>query len=162
MEPARSIVTGAAGFIGSHLTRALLAAGGEVVGIDCFTPYYSPAAKHQNLARVMAHPRFRLVVADLAELDLDGVLAFGDVVFHLSGQPGVGSSWGPGFTDHLRNNVHVTQRVLEAAARRGVGRVVYASSSSVYGDATVPMLEDVPSVRSPRMESLNSRVNNCA
>jgi UDP-glucuronate 4-epimerase len=144
MNNLRAIVTGAAGFIGSHLTQALLAAGNEVVGIDCFTPYYSTAAKRQNLAQVCDHPDFRLVSADLTELVFEEVLAPGDVVFHLAAQPGVRSSWGAGFIHYLRNNVQATQRVLEAAVRCGVSRVVYASSSSVYGNAPVPMSEDSP------------------
>src|SRR5215207_11049851 len=121
----RYVVTGAAGFIGSHLGDALRAAGHEVVGVDAFTDYYDPALKEEN-ARGLDVRRL-----DLAEdeLDLGGV----DGVFHLAGQPGV-RSFGDVFELYLRRNVLATQRVFEAAAAAGV-RVVFASSSSVYGEA---------------------------
>src|SRR5438034_980236 len=119
------VVTGAAGFIGSHLAEALLAAGHDVVGIDCFTDYYDPALKEEN-ARGLDVQR-----VDLAEdeLDLRGL----DGVFHLAAQPGV-RSFGDVFPLYLRRNVLASQRLFEAAARDGV-RVVFASSSSVYGAA---------------------------
>ncbi|HSC92974.1 MAG TPA: NAD-dependent epimerase/dehydratase family protein [Gaiellaceae bacterium] len=131
----RFVVTGAAGFIGSHLSEALQAAGHEVVGVDCFTDYYDPAVKEEN-ARALDVRRL-----DLAEepLDLDGV----DGVFHLAGQPGV-RSFGEVFELYLRRNVLATQRVLETAAAAGV-RVVFSSSSSVYGDAErYPTTEQTP------------------
>jgi UDP-glucuronate 4-epimerase len=120
---ARYVVTGAAGFIGSHLAEGLLDAGHEVVGIDCFTDYYDPALKEENARRLDVR---RL---DLAadELDFAGV----DAVFHLAGQPGV-RSFGDVFDVHLHRNVLASQRVFEAAARDSV-RVVFSSSSSVYG-----------------------------
>src|SRR4029079_16076593 len=130
----RYVVTGAAGFIGSHLTEALLADGHEVVAVDCFTDYYDPAEKEQN-ARGFAVRRL-----DLAEdaLDVDGV----DGVFHLAGQPGVRSS-GEAFPLYVRRNVLATQKVFEACESAGV-RGVFAFSSSVYGDAeTYPSPEDV-------------------
>jgi UDP-glucuronate 4-epimerase len=129
----RYIVTGAAGFIGSHLAEALADAGHEVVGVDCFTDYYDPAEKEEN-ARGLDVRRL-----DLAEdpLDLDGV----DGVFHLAGQPGV-RSFGDVFPLYLRLNVLATQRVLEACAAAGT-RLVFASSSSVYGEAEAyPTPED--------------------
>jgi len=121
----RYVVTGAAGFIGSHLAEALTAGGDEVVGVDCFTDYYDPALKEEN-ARGLDVRRL-----DLAEapLDLEGV----DGVFHLAGQPGV-RSFGEAFPLYLRRNVLATQKVFQAAAEAGV-RVVFASSSSVYGEA---------------------------
>ena len=121
----RYVVTGAAGFVGSHLAEALEAAGHEVVGLDCFTDYYDPALKEEN-ARGLEVRR-----VDLAEdeLDLDGC----DGVFHLAGQPGVRASF-TDFPAYLSRNVLATQRVFEAAAAREL-RVVFASSSSVYGDA---------------------------
>lgn len=131
----RYLVTGAAGFIGSHLAEALQVAGHEVVGVDCFTDYYDPALKEEN-ARGLDVRRL-----DLAEdeLDLDGI----DGIFHLAGQPGV-KSFGDVFPLYLRRNVLATQRVFEAAAAAGV-RVVFASSSSVYGEAErYPTAEDVP------------------
>ena len=129
----RYVVTGAAGFIGSHLVEALQLAGHEVAGVDAFTDYYDPARKEENAAGLGVS---RL---DLAEDKLD----FGgaDGVFHLAGQPGV-RSFGPVFADYVRRNVLATQRVLEAAAG---ARVVLASSSSIYGEAeTYPTPEDTP------------------
>lgn len=142
--PTRSIVTGAAGFIGSHLTEALLAAGHRVVGIDAFTPYYEPAIKRANIAASSLHPNFELLPADLNELDLDEILQPGDVIFHLAAQPGVRQSWGEGFPEYSRHNVEATHRLLAASSRRKVARVIFASSSSVYGDAPLPMDEDGP------------------
>ena len=121
----RYVVTGAAGFIGSHLAEALLEAGHEVLGIDCFTDYYDPALKEENARRI------GVTRQDLAEdtLDFSGF----DGVFHLAGQGGA-RSFGDTFHVHVRNNVLATERVFEAAARAGV-RVVLASSSSIYGAA---------------------------
>jgi nucleoside-diphosphate-sugar epimerase len=131
----RYAVTGAAGFIGSHLSEALSAAGHEVVGIDCFTDYYDPALKEENAAGLDVR---RL---DLAEDEFD--FAGLDGVFHLAGQPGV-RSFGDVFPLYLRRNVLATQRLLAAAAGDGV-RVVFASSSSVYGAAErYPTPEDTP------------------
>jgi nucleoside-diphosphate-sugar epimerase len=137
----RYVVTGAAGFIGSHLAEALEAAGHEVAAVDCFTDYYDPALKEEN-ARGLDVLRLDLVDDDL---DLDGV----DGVFHLAGQPGV-RSFGRVFPAYLRRNVLASQRVFETAAAAGV-RVVWASSSSVYGDAeSYPTPEDAdPRPRSP-------------
>jgi UDP-glucuronate 4-epimerase len=129
----RFVVTGAAGFIGSHLTEALLARGDEVVAIDSFTDYYEPALKEDN-ASAFDVARLDLATDDLA---LDGF----DGVFHLAGQPGVRSSF-RAFDDYVRRNLLATQRVFESAARSGV-RVAFASSSSVYGDAeSYPTPED--------------------
>ena len=121
----RYVVTGAAGFIGSHLAEELRARGDEVVCIDCFTDYYDPREKEEN-ARGLGVRRLDLAEGDL---ELDGV----DGVFHLAGQPGV-RSFGDAFPLYLRRNVLATQRVFQSAADAGV-RVVYASSSSIYGEA---------------------------
>jgi UDP-glucuronate 4-epimerase len=121
----RYAVTGAAGFIGSHLAEALTSAGHEVVGLDCFTDYYDPALKEENASGLDVHR------VDLAEDELD--FAGLDGVFHLAGQPGV-RSFGDLFPLYLRRNVLASQRVFEAAARDGV-RIVFASSSSIYGAA---------------------------
>lgn len=141
---ARAVVTGAAGFIGSQLTETLLAAGHPVVGIDAFTPYYSRCLKRANIATACQHPLFQLLTGDLNELDLTEVLRPGDLVFHLAAQPGVRSSWGRGFAEYTRHNVDATQRLLEAATRQKVAKLLYASSSSVYGDAPRPMREEGP------------------
>jgi UDP-glucuronate 4-epimerase len=137
----RYVVTGAAGFIGSHLAETLVRAGHDVAGVDCFTDYYDVAEKEEN-ARGLDVRR-----VDLAEepLDLDGI----DGVFHLAGQPGV-RSFGDVFPLYVRRNLLATHRVLEAGASAGV-RVVFASSSSVYGDAEAyPTSEDaVPQPISP-------------
>jgi nucleoside-diphosphate-sugar epimerase len=132
---ARYAVTGAAGFIGSHLSEALVAAGHDVVGIDSFTDYYDPAVKEEN-ARAIDVQRI-----DLArdEIDLAGL----DGVFHLAGQPGV-ASFGEVFDLYVERNVVASQRLFQAAAGAGV-RVVLASSSSVYGEAErYPTPEDTP------------------
>jgi nucleoside-diphosphate-sugar epimerase len=124
----RYVVTGAAGFIGSHLAEALAAAGHDVLGVDAYTDYYERARKERNAAEL------DVLEADLAEAPVASALAGADGVFHLAGQPGVRASWGDDFELYVRRNVLVTQRVFEAAADAGV-RVVFASSSSVYGDA---------------------------
>jgi UDP-glucuronate 4-epimerase len=131
----RFAVTGAAGFVGSHLAETLLERGHEVVGLDCFTDYYDVALKEEN-ARGLDVRR-----VDLAEDELD--FAGFDGVFHLAAQPGV-RSFGDVFPLYLRRNVLASQRVFEAAARDGV-RVAFASSSSVYGAAErYPTPEDTP------------------
>jgi nucleoside-diphosphate-sugar epimerase len=147
----KAIVTGAAGFIGSALCRALLTEQVEVVGIDKFTPYYSPQQKWRNVVELQANPRFSLVQADLVDADLLSLYDGATVVFHLAGQPGVRSSWADGFDDYVIDNVCATQRVLEAARADGRIRVVYASSSSVYGNAgSYPCREtDLPQPYSP-------------
>jgi len=124
----RYVVTGAAGFIGSHLAEELLAAGHDVVGVDCYTDYYERSRKERNAAGL------DVLEADLTAVPLEPILADADGVFHLAGQPGVRASWGESFQLYLDRNVRATQRVFEAAAAAGV-RVVFASSSSVYGDA---------------------------
>jgi nucleoside-diphosphate-sugar epimerase len=132
----RFLVTGAAGFIGSHLADALSRRGDEVVGLDSFTDYYDPRRKRQNAEGL------DVLECDILDADLDDLLAGVDGVFHLAGQPGVRASFGPGFEHYVSRNVHASGRLFEAAARRGV-RVVYASSSSIYGDAeTYPTRED--------------------
>jgi UDP-glucuronate 4-epimerase len=129
------VVTGVAGFIGSHLAEALVEHGHEVVGIDCFTPAYPPAEKRRNLARLLPHPAFRLVEGDLVTLALDAWFEGAAVVFHQAAQPGVRASWGRDFAVYVHHNILATQCLLEACARTGVPRLVAASSSSVYGDA---------------------------
>jgi UDP-glucuronate 4-epimerase len=137
----RYVVTGAAGFIGSHLAEALLADGHDVYAVDCFTDYYEKALKEENARELGIN---RLDLAD-EPLELNGI----DGVFHLAGQPGV-RSFGEAFPLYVRRNVLATQKVFEACASAGV-RVVFASSSSIYGDAeTFPTAEDaIPKPLSP-------------
>jgi nucleoside-diphosphate-sugar epimerase len=141
MAHTRSVVTGVAGFIGSHLAERLLALGHEVVGIDAFIPYYDLAQKRANLSSLLASPRFHLVDADLATADLAPLVSGVDYVFHQAAQAGVRASWGESFATYTHHNVLATQRLLEAVKGRPIRKLVYASSSSVYGDARLPMRE---------------------
>jgi UDP-glucose 4-epimerase len=139
------VVTGVAGFIGSHLAESLLASGHEVVGVDAFVPYYPRAVKESNLTGARAQASFRLVEGRVQDLDLPVLLDGAGQVFHLAAQAGVRASWGQEFSLYSDHNVLATQRVLEAAARAGTPRVVLASSSSVYGDAReLPLRETTP------------------
>jgi nucleoside-diphosphate-sugar epimerase len=139
------VVTGAAGFIGSHLSESLVEDGHEVTGVDCFTDYYPRPVKESNLARLRDCPRFRLVEERLQDADLAGLLDGAEQVYHLAAQAGVRASWGREFELYTDHNVLATQRLLEAAVAAGRPTVVYASSSSVYGDAPeLPFREDGP------------------
>jgi nucleoside-diphosphate-sugar epimerase len=130
-----SLVTGAAGFIGSHLAEALLEDGHTVIGVDSFNPYYGRARKTENIAKLQRSSAFQLREMDLRVADIEPLLAGVDYVFHQAGQPGVLASWGTRFTEYTANNVVVTQRLLEAARGAGIQRFVQASSSSIYGNA---------------------------
>ncbi len=131
----RSLVTGAAGFVGSHLSERLLTEGHEVIGVDCFTDYYDRRSKESNIAAARANSSFQLIEADLCAIDLKRALEGVEFVFHLAGQAGVRPSWGPSFAEYERNNISATQRLLEAAKDSHLSRFVFASSSSVYGNA---------------------------
>ena len=131
----RALVTGCAGFIGSHLAESLLDDGHAVLGIDCFNDNYVRAPKLANLSRARDFDTFEFVPIDLARGDLQDVVAECDTIFHLAAEPGVRSSWGDRFDLYVRNNVLATQRLLEAAVAEPERRFVYASSSSVYGNA---------------------------
>jgi nucleoside-diphosphate-sugar epimerase len=131
----RALVTGCAGFIGSHLSEHMVDLGHEVIGVDCFTDYYDRRIKEANLNRLRDESRFRLVEIDLADAPLDALTEGVDVIFHLAGQPGVRASWGHHFDGYVRNNIVATQRLLEAVKHKPIKKLVYASSSSVYGDA---------------------------
>ena len=140
----RSIVTGVAGFVGSHLAEELLHQGHHVVGIDCFTPYYDVQLKWSNLAYLHRSPRFTFVEADLVGADLEALCVGAAYIFHQAAQAGVRASWGTSFAEYTRHNVLATQRLLEAArAITGLRKFLYASSSSVYGNVPLPMVETV-------------------
>lgn len=144
----RAVVTGAAGFIGSHLSERLLADGWQVTGIDAFTPYYERDAKEANLSGLVGRSGFTFVEGDIAAADLTPHLRRRPVIFHLAAQPGVRASFGEGFADYVHHNLTATQRLLEAALRTECPRVVMASSSSVYGDAeSYPTVEGVTPTR---------------
>ena len=139
----KALVTGAAGFIGSHLSAALLDSGASVTGIDCFTDYYSRAVKEANLGTVKGRRGFSFVEAALQDVDLTALLTGITHVFHLAGQAGVRKSWGSDFDVYIRDNIQATQRLLETLARMPIQKYVYSSSSSVYGNhVPLPMRED--------------------
>jgi len=146
-----SLVTGCAGFIGSCLTERLLELDHEVMGIDCFIDYYSREVKERNLEIVKNNENFQLIPYSLLDLDLVEILDDVDYVFHQAAQAGVRHSWGINFEIYTRNNILATQKLLEACRRSDVKRVIYASSSSVYGDTeSLPMREtDLPKPISP-------------
>jgi nucleoside-diphosphate-sugar epimerase len=147
-----SLVTGAAGFIGSHLCERLLERGHQVIGLDAFTEYYPRPLKEANLTLLRGHPGFRLVEADLTCADLAALVGEADFVLHQAGQPGVRPSWGTHFEEYVTRNILATQRLLEAArGSKRLRRVVFASSSSVYGQAReLPLREEsLPQPYSP-------------
>jgi UDP-glucuronate 4-epimerase len=135
------LVTGMAGFIGSHLAEFLVHSGHHVRGVDAFTDTYAPRQKRENIAALSCRPDVELHTADLARDDLDGLLDGVDSVVHLAGEPGVPASWGTAFSTYVERNIVATQRLLEAATVAGVRRLVYASSSSVYGPEDRPLVE---------------------
>jgi nucleoside-diphosphate-sugar epimerase len=144
MAKSVAVVTGVAGFIGSHLADALCAVGTNVIGVDAFTDFYPRTLKERNLVHLRSESGFTLIEADIVDVDLAALARGADVIYHLAAQAGVRPSWGPGFDAYVRHNVLGTHRVLEAARSTGV-RVVYSSSSSVYGDADcVPTPETAP------------------
>jgi UDP-glucuronate 4-epimerase len=130
-----ALITGAAGFIGSHLSERLLGQGVSVVGVDRLSDYYEPAVKAQNVERLREHAGFTFVEADLAEVASPALLDGVSHVYHLAGQPGVRPSWGRSFEIYANDNVMATQAILEAAKEVELERFVYASSSSIYGNA---------------------------
>jgi nucleoside-diphosphate-sugar epimerase len=139
----KALVTGVAGFIGSTLAERLTRDGADVVGIDCFTDYYPREAKERNLATLRASSTFRFFEGRIQDVDLGPLLADRTHVFHLAAQAGVRKSWGRDFDVYTTNNIEATQMLLEACVGGPIERLVYASSSSVYGDlVAMPMRED--------------------
>ncbi|OBQ38281.1 MAG: UDP-glucose 4-epimerase [Anabaena sp. CRKS33] len=139
------IVTGVAGFIGSHLAETLLKQGEEVIGIDEFNDYYDPLLKWKNIANFQHYPNFTLVEGDIQFLDLQKLLLDVQLVYHQAAQAGVRASWGKGFRAYTERNINATQVLLEAAKdAQNLKRLVFASTSSIYGDAeTLPTHEEI-------------------
>jgi nucleoside-diphosphate-sugar epimerase len=135
----KALVTGCAGFIGSHLVERLLKERAEVIGIDCFTDYYSREVKEANLVDALSHNNFDFREEDLLDMDIYPEV---DYVFHEAAQAGVRASWGKSFEIYTRSNIEATQRLLEFYKDHKPKKFVYASSSSVYGDAELPMKEN--------------------
>ena len=135
----RALVTGCAGFIGSHLTERLLSDGVGVIGIDCFTDYYSREYKDGNLKNALENKNFTFIEKDILSMD---AFPDADYVFHQAAQAGVRKSWGRDFEIYTRDNILATQRLLEYYKDCEIKKFVYASSSSVYGDAELPMNEN--------------------
>ncbi len=139
----KCLVTGCAGFIGSHLSEALVNEGHSVLGVDCFTDYYPRKLKISNLSALGKMKKFKLVEADLSTAELSHLLRDVGCVFHLAAQPGVRASWGASFSHYVKDNIVATQRLLEAAKDARLKKFVYASSSSIYGDSErLPTPED--------------------
>jgi nucleoside-diphosphate-sugar epimerase len=137
------VVTGAAGFIGSHLCQSLISKGHKVTGVDSFLDYYPRWIKEMNLEEIKSNPSFRFIEKNILEINwldlLDGI----DVVYHLAAQAGVRASWGQSFLIYTKNNIEATQLMLEASKDRKLKKFVFASTSSIYGDAyDIPMKED--------------------
>lgn len=133
----KALVTGCAGFIGSHLSESLIDSGMEVIGIDCFTEYYDRKLKEGNLSSLLSSKKFTFVEADLMDISLESYLKDVEYIFHQAGQPGVRGSWGKEFNIYVKNNILVTQRILETVKEFNIKKFIYASSSSVYGNTEV-------------------------
>ncbi len=139
------LVTGAAGFIGSHLAERLVKEGHTVVGVDSFLDYYPRKIKERNVEGLVVKKGFEFIEGDILCLDLDKLLSGIDAVFHQAAIAGVRSSWGAGFDEYVRNNILGTQLLLEACRDGRIKKFVYASSSSVYGDCDeLPIKETSP------------------
>ncbi|MDK2834537.1 MAG: hypothetical protein PWP63_1624 [Methanolobus sp.] len=135
----KALVTGCAGFIGSNLTDRLLELGYEVIGIDCFTDYYSKYIKEANLSDSLTCSNFTFIKEDILQIDDFPKV---DYVFHLAAQAGVRSSWGKSFEIYTKNNIQSTQKLLEYYKDKDIRKFVYSSSSSVYGDSSLPIKEE--------------------
>lgn len=147
----KALVTGCAGFIGSQLSETLLQDGESVIGVDCFNDNYGRRGKLRNLERAQQWDSFDFLPLDLARGDLNDIVAEADVVYHLAAEPGVRASWGSRFGSYVRNNLLATQHLLEAMRQHPDKRFVFASSSSIYGQADIfPTPETaLPRPRSP-------------
>lgn len=138
------LVTGGAGFIGSHLTELLLRRGHHVVAVDDFVGATPESFKIRNLKKAEGYPGFRLEQGNLLSADLDSLLENTDAVFHLAGMPGVRSSWGDDFKKYADDNILATQRLLEACRTKPIKKFIYVSTSSVYGETSGKTPEDMP------------------
>ena len=136
----RALVTGCAGFIGSHITDRLLTEGYEVIGIDCFTEYYAQQIKEQNISGALSNPQFTFIEDEILNISAFPKV---DYIFHEAAQAGVRTSWGRDFAIYTRMNIESTQYLLESYKEKPIKKFVYASSSSVYGDVALPMKESV-------------------
>ncbi|MHC1687002.1 MAG: GDP-mannose 4,6-dehydratase [Methanothrix sp.] len=139
MKYMRALITGCAGFIGSTLLDILLKTKFDVIGIDSFSNYYSREIKERNILDALNNKKFTFIEDDLLNIDEYPEV---DYVFHLAAQAGVRASWGSNFEIYTKNNIEVTQRILESYINKKLKKFIYASSSSVYGDAALPMCED--------------------
>ena len=138
----KCLVTGAAGFLGSNISERLISMGAEVVGIDCFIDYYPRALKEKNLTNLWESKQFTFIEKSLLQVNLSELLDGVDYVFHQAAQAGVRASWGKDFEIYTENNIKATQQLLEACKDKPIKRLIYASSSSVYGDVKeFPMRE---------------------
>ena len=143
-----ALITGVAGFIGSSLAAKLLKDNFNVIGIDSFTNNYSARIKEKNIENCLKHTNFSLIRQDLDTLDLSASVEKADYFFHLSAQPGVRASWGKEFATYVKNNISVTQKILESLKNNTtLKKFVFASSSSVYGNQSSMMNEDTSLTR---------------
>jgi UDP-glucose 4-epimerase len=138
----KAVITGVAGFIGSHLARKLLARGWEITGVDAMTDYYARAEKEEHLKDLFSFKRFTFIKGNILEIEWVNPLKDAEAVFHLAAQPGVRASWGKTFAEYTTNNVLATQVLLHNCVGSKLKKFIYASSSSIYGDAgTLPTPE---------------------
>lgn len=149
----KCLITGVAGFIGSHLGEKLINNGYNVLGVDCFIDYYPREIKERNLFKLKASPRFKFIEGNLLNLDLNSIISSNDIdyIFHQAAQAGVRASWGKDFNIYTENNIRATQQLLEVCKEKKIRKMIFASSSSIYGDCRdIPMNENsVPSPVSP-------------
>lgn len=139
------LVSGCAGFIGSHLCEYLIEKGNKIIGIDSFSDFYPRKYKEKNIEGLLRNPSFEFIGRDMLELELEKIFEKVDGIFHLAAQPGVRTSWGKNFDYYIKDNIILTQRILEALKNFKGKRLVFASSSSVYGDSrSLPFKEDGP------------------